>query len=236
MVSTSIFYVFSCIYYGAVYGSANDHDDVDRPWTQSQVFTFFKNETYFWQMCPTTNFHDMLLVVQPVEVASHDAITNVEEAVHDIFSTFTSPRMEITEGNNLTFATTTLYRIVLKEDSPSCIQFSFFVNESTPLAFFTQHRLENFKAEIRNQNGDLISAAACGDGCEENTNGLTGTKKWAYTLLASFVACMTALVGVVALMFNRRVFMSAVDYMTSFAAGSLIATVMFHVYPEASGM
>ena len=35
------------------------------------------------------------------------------------------------------------------------------------------------------------------------------------------------------LLCNKRLLMTLIDYMTSFAAGALIATVVFHIYPEA---
>lgn len=46
------------------------------------------------------------------------------------------------------------------------IEFSFLVAEDTPVALFSEHRLEKINAQFLNEQGQVLSAAFCVDGCE----------------------------------------------------------------------
>ena len=46
------------------------------------------------------------------------------------------------------------------------IEFSFLVPEDTPVALFSEYRLEKINAQFLNEQGQFFSAAFCVDGCE----------------------------------------------------------------------
>jgi len=120
------------------------------------------------------------------------------------------------------------------------VEVSFSMMESSTVVLFTEHRLDTLEAVLQNEQGQVLASSICVGECDEDHDhddssdeGLSGSEKWLYTILAALITSLTAFLGIGALLVNRNLLMACVDYLTTFAAGALIAAVLFHIYPEA---
>lgn len=106
------------------------------------------------------------------------------------------------------------------------------VTRDMTLGIYADYVLSNLQMKMEDLEGNEVEMLAC-DGCAEEEE-LSTSASWGLTILACFTVTITSVLGLVALGCGRTLFATITEYMISFAAGSLLATVLYHVYPEAA--
>ena len=124
-------------------------------------------------------------------------------------------------------------------------QIVFNVLKAGEHILYTDVLLTDVQAKIQNSNSaETLAFKACMYGCpdsnlnqeaaQQTPENLKSGTKWLYTIIGSLIVCTTALVGILVLLLRKSILMKLIDLMACFAAGTLLATVVLHLLPEAS--